>query len=525
MSYSASRPRSGGGTLDKAILAIEKVGNKLPHPFWLFVILAFAVVLLSHWLANLGTSVTYMAASSKAGEMPKEVTVSVKNLLSYEALRPFFSDFVKNYISFPPLGLIIVMMLGIGLVEQTGFISALMRKTILGALPYMVTAVLALVGINANLASDAGIIFTPAIGGAVFKAIGRNPAVGVIAGFAAACGGFTANFFIAGTDALLAGITESAARGMNIVAPTHPLINWFFLMVATITVTIATTLVTEKIIVPLLGDVSSADSSDLEGHKLNDQEARGLRWSLWCGVAAVALLLLLTVPQGAFFRADDGSLLPKSPLLSSVVPILFFLFFALGISYGIGAGSIKSSSDIPKLMQKGLQGSLSFLVVALPAAMFIQLFNDSNLTTVLAVKGAGWLKALNLGGIPLLLLLILLCSVLNLFIVSGSAKWLILAPIFVPMFSMVGFSPALTQIAYRIGDSSTNIISPLSYYIPVVIGLLEQYRAESDQPIGIGTVISLELPYSIAFLICFSVQLIVWYFLRLPLGPGAGLFL
>lgn len=515
-----------GGAFGRFIRGIEVVGNKLPHPFWLFVLLALTVVVLSAFLAASGTSVTYMAASQKVGELPKEVTVPVKNLLSYEAMRPFFADFVKTYISFAPLGLIMVMMLGIGLVEQTGFISALMRKTILGAPPYMVTAVLALVGINANLASDAGIIFTPAIGGAVFKALGRNPAVGIIAGFAAACGGFTANFFVAGTDALLAGITESAAKGMNIVAPTHPLINWFFLFASTVTVTLVTTVVTEKFIVPMLGDEgASRDSSALAEHVVTNEEKRGLRWSLWAGLGTIVLLLVLTVPQGAFFRADDGSLLPRSPLLSSVVPILFFLFFFVGIAYGFGSGTLKTASDVPKLMQNGLQGSLSFLVIALPASMFIQLFNTSNLTTILAVKGAEALEALNLGGIPLLLLFILLCGTLNLFMISGSAKWLILAPIFVPMFSMVGFSPALTQVAYRIGDSSTNIISPLSYYIPVVIGLLEQYRREGDAPVGIGTVLSLELPYSLAFLVCFSLQLILWYVLNLPLGPGAGMFM
>ncbi len=520
-----SRTSAKKSRFEGFIKGVEVVGNRLPHPFWLFVILALTSILLSWVLARSGVSVTYLAASSKAGELPSETTVAVRNLMSYEALRPFFADFVKTYINFAPLGLIMVMMLGIGLVEQTGFISALMRKTILGAPSYMVTAVLAVVGINANLASDAGIIFTPAIGGAVFKALGRNPAVGIIAGFAAACGGFSANFFIAGTDALLAGITESAAKGMGIVAPTHPLINWYFMIAATITVTVVTTVITEKFTVPMLGDGGPKDASYLAEHAVKAEENRGLRWALWTTALSLALLFLLTLPQSSFFRAADGSILPRSPLLSSVVAILFFLFFFVGIAYGFGAGTLRKASDVPRLMQDGLQGSLSFLVVALPAAMFIQLFNASNLTTVLAVKGAAALKALNLGGIPLLLMFIVLCSFLNLFMISGSAKWLILAPIFVPMFSMVGFSPALTQIAYRIGDTTTNIVSPLSYYIPVIIGLLEQYRKEGDEPVGIGTIISLEIPYSLAFLVCFSLQVIVWYLLNLPLGPGTGLFM
>lgn len=509
---------------EKFIKGIEIVGNMLPHPFWLFVYLSLIVLGLSYYLSEAGVSVTYMAA--KAGEAPKETTVAVLNLLSFAEMRKFMAGFVSTYVNFAPLGLIIVMTLGIGLVEQSGMISALMRKTILGAPSYMVTAVLALVGINSNLASDAGIIFTPVIGGAVFKALGRNPWVGIIAGFAAASGGFTANFFIAGTDALLAGITQSAAQGMNVPGPTHPLINWYFMAVATIVVMFVTTWVTEKFTVRVLGDSAhDKDSDELLKHAVTPEENRGLRFSAVMAVLVIGVLLYLILPEGSFFRADDGTIVPRSPFLSSIVAILFFLFFFVGIAYGFGAGTIKKMDDVPKLMQKGLSGGLSFMVVVLPAAIFVQLFNASRLTTVLAVNGAHWLERMNLGGIPLLIMFILLCTFINLFITSGSAKWLILAPIFVPMFSIVGFSPALTQVAYRIGDSSSNIISPLSYYVPVIIGLLEQYRSDPDTKVGIGTVISLEMPYTIAYLICFTALLIAWYLLGIPLGPGASALL
>ena len=262
------------------------------------------------------------------------------------------------------------------------------------------------------------------------------------------------------------------------------------------------------------------DESFLKEHAVTPAEKRGLRCAMVALVLTIGLLLYLTVPQGAFFRADNGTLVPSSPLLSSIVAILFVIFFVVGTAYGIGAGTIKTASDIPKLMQKGMAGAVSFLVVALPAACFVYLFNMSNLTTILSVKGAEGLEALHLGGVPLLICFILLCSFINLFMISGSAKWLILAPIFVPMFSLVGFSPALTQVAYRIGDSTTNIISPLSYYVPVVIGLLEQYKKESDPPVGIGTVISLSMPYSLAFMAGMTLMLIVWYLVGLPLGPG-----
>lgn len=517
---SMEKRKTGG--FEKFIKWIEVVGNKLPHPFWLFVYLSIIVVVLSFFLSKAGVSVTYMAAG-RGGAAAKETTVAAVNLMSYGSMRAFLSNFVKTYVNFAPLGLIMVMTLGIGLLEQSGLISAFMRKTILGAPSWAVSATLAVIGINANLASDAGIIFTPAIGGAVFKALGRNPWVGVITGFAAGCGGFTANFFVAGTDALLAGITESVVKGMNIDAPTHPLINWYFLIVATVVLTAATTIITEKFTVRVLGDTTGPISAeDLAEHAVTADENRGLRWAAIVALLYLLLLLAMTVPQGSFFRnPENGTLVPSSPLLSGIIAILFFFFFFTGIAYGVGAKVMKKMDDVPKLMQKGLAGGLSFFVVVLPAAIFVQLFADSNLTTILAVKGAAGLTAMRLGGIPLLLMFILLCTFVNLFMISGSAKWLILAPIFVPMFSVIGFSPALTQMAYRIGDSSTNIISPLSYYMPVIIGLMEQYRPQgSDQEVGIGTVISLAMPYSMAYLACFTLQLVVWYLLKLPLGPG-----
>ena len=516
------------GLFEKFIHAIEVIGNKFPHPFWLFVVLSLVLLGLSYWLGEKGISVTYMVG--KAGEAPKETTVSVVNLLSYPAMRTFLADFVKTYVNFAPLGLILTMMLGIGIVEQTGMISALMRKTILGAPRMLVTAVIAIVGINANLASDAGIIFTPVIAGAVFKALGRNPWIGVAAGYAAGAGGFTANLFVAGTDALLSGITTTAIEGVPYIpadTPTHPLINWYFMMAGTVVLTFLTVWVTERYIVKMLGDNDTGlDAEALKQHAVTPAENRGLLFALFALIAYIAIIVWLTYPEGSLFRNPaDGSILPKSPLLSSVMPLLFGLFFVVGIAYGIGAGVIKKGEDVPKLMSKGLVGSTGFMVVVLPASLFVALFRMSHFDTVLSVTGAEFLKSMNLGGIPLLVLFIILVTFLNMFMISGSAKWLILAPIFVPMFAGVGFSPALTQVAYRIGDSTTNIISPLSYYLPVMIGLLEQYKPKEDTEVGIGTVISMAMPYSIFYLIGFTLLLVVWYMLGLPLGPATPVIL
>ena len=516
-----------GGWFGSFINWVEVVGNKLPHPFTLFVILCVVTLVLSFLLSNAGVAVTYMKPPAEVGGDPEQVTVAVKNLLAFEPMRAFLKDFVKTFVNFAPLGLILTMMLGISLLDQTGLMSAAMRKTILGAPPALVTMVLAFVGVNSNLASDAGSVFTATIGGSIFAALGRNPMVGVVAGYAAAWGGFTANLFIAGTEALLGGITAPVAEAMGITAPVHPLMNWYFMIVATFVITFVTTWVTEKFIVRRLGDTSGEmmiDKGSLKEHELTPAEERGLKGALVGLAIFLVIMLALCLPQGAFFRNEDGGFLPKSPLIDSIMPIIFFLFMFVGVGYGIAAGTIKSEKDIPRYMAQGIESIVGFLVVCLPASLFINLFNSSNITTVLAVTGAEVLQAMNLGGIPLAVMFIILCAFINLFIVSGSAKWMILAPIFVPMFSVVSFSPALTQLAYRIGDTSTNIISPLSPYIPVILALLTKFNPQKEE-VGIGTYISLMIPYSLAFMVVLTLQLIIWMVLNLPAGPGVGLYL
>lgn len=502
--------------------AVEKGGNKLPHPFTIFVILIVAIMVLSTLLSKMGVSAEYMKfGKDGAGKLTK---VTVENLLSVASLRALITDFVKTYINFAPLGLVMVMMMGIGVCEQTGLISAAMRKSILGAPSFMVSLVLAFVAINANIASTAGTFFAITVGGAIFKALGRNPRIGMITGFAGASGGFSANLLIAGTDSLLAGITDQAAKAGHVVGPTNPLINWYFMIVATFALTFAIAFVTEKVVSKSLGEEVSADSAALEEHKITPEENRGLKWAGIATLVCIALILIATIPSNGLLRNEKGGILPKSPLIDGIVTIIFLVFVVVGIAYGIGAGKIKSERDIPKLMQKGLSGSISFIVLSLPAAVFIDLFEKSNLTTILAIKGGHLLERLGLNGVPLMILFILLVALTNLFMTSASGKWLILAPIFVPMFAKVGFTPALTQALYRIGDSGTNIISPIASQIPMLLGLFELYgKQEGEDKIGFGSILSLTLPYSIAILLTFTVLIVIWYLIGLPLGPGAYL--
>ncbi|MGL4988800.1 MAG: AbgT family transporter, partial [Cetobacterium sp.] len=382
---------------------------------------------------------------------------------------------------------------------------------------------LVFVGINASIASDAGLLFTPTIGAAIFKSLGRNPWIGIIAGYAAASGGISASLFVSGSDIVLSGITESAASGIINKGNISPLMNWYFMVAATLVLTVVLTIFTEKFLVKVIGDTkNSQNEKEKSKYELTSLEKKGLRYTGVAFLFYIGIILYLSIPNSSFFRNDSGSFLPKSPLLSSILPLLFFLFFILGSAYGVGAKKIKTLTEIPKMMQKQMIGITGVLVTMLPASMFVYLFGVSKLAIIIAVNGADIIKKLDIGGIPLILLLVLLCTTLNLFMGSASAKWLILAPIFVPLFSMVGFSPALTQVAYRIGDGASNIISPIASAVPLIIGLLEQYKPEgSDKKVGVGTIIALELPFTFVLILTQVLMLIIWYMFDIPLGPGA----
>lgn len=509
------------GKMNGFINGVEKVGNKLPHPFWLFTIFSLITMVLSFLLSKSGTSVDYMTSVDGKLEMTQ---VSVVNLLTFDYMREFIPNLIKNYITFPPLGVVLVMMMGVALIEQTGLLNAFIKKLMIGAPDYLITAILVFVGINSSIASDAGILFTPAIGAAIFASLGRNPWAGIIVGYAAASGGLSASLFISNSDVLLAGITESVATGMNIEGSTTPVMNYYFMAAMTILLTIFITLVAEKFLIKYLGnDGNRTFNKDASIVELSDLERKGLKYSGYGFILFIAIMLILTLPKNAFFRNENGGFLPKSPLISSVMPIIFMFFFIVGTLYGIGAKTITKSSDIPKHIQEELKGMTSIFPTMFTASMFVTLFNASKLATILAVHGSNWLQSLQIPSVLLIILLILLCTFLNLFIGSSSAKWLILAPIFVPMFAMMGFSPALTQVAYRIGDGATNIISPIAGAVPVILGLLEDYKPDNyEKEIGLGTMISLELPFTFTLLIVQTISLIIWFVLGIPLGPGAG---
>lgn len=515
----------------KFIKVVERVGNKLPHPFILFGYFILITLVVSYILSKVGFEASYLV-EGKAGEGAKTVLVQVVNLLTFSEMREALINLPDIYVTFPALKIVLIMMMAIGFLESTGFFNALMRRYLLNAPKSLITAALVFVGVNASVMSDAGTILSLTIGGVLFASLGRNPKLGIILGFAACSGGFTANIFVAGTDALLAGITEQAMEGMGVDMSISPLCNYYFMAASTVFLTISLTFVTEKFIVKLMPDekVINNDANLLEEYKLKPEEHRGLRYSFYGLLIFIAVMLVLCLPQGAFFRNEAGEFLPKSPLLSAIVPILFFLFCSIGIGFGIGIGKIKSLKDLPQCLQSGVSKAVPLLVTTLTSALFLHLLNRSNIFKILAIKGSFILKSANVGPLPLLLMVVFITTLINPFMTSGSTKWILLSPMIVPMFTLLNISPAFAQLAFRIGDSATNIISPAQHAIPVILGLMAQYDLErgkkpGESEAGFGTIFSLTLPYSMTILFTMVFMMVVWYFLELPIGPASYLYI
>lgn len=504
----------------KCLDIIEFVGNKFPTPFVLFALLGVVVLVISALFD--GVTASYI------GKEGKNVNVHIVSLLNPDGLRFILTSMVDNFIKFPPLGLVVVMMLAMGLAESTGFVSALVRKIMLGVPSWAITATIFLVGINGNLASDASMVFVPAAAAAVYASMGRNPILGMSVAFAATAAGFSANFLPAGTDALIAGITQSAIGNIASTANVsiHPMINYYFMSSSVVMLTVVGTIVAEKVVAPRLNKLQINEIQvDVAEQNLTAEEKKGLKYAGYAAIAYIVILLALTLPEFGWLRdPKTHELIPKSPFISSIIPLLFLFFFTIGTAFGVGKGLIKNEKDVSKFLANGLQGSLSFIVTAFSAAQFVAWFNKTNLATVIAVKGSEFLQSLDFTGFTLVVSLILLSAFVDLFVISGSAKWVVLAPIFVPMFGLLGYDPALTQAAYRIGESSVNSVTPLNYYVPVMLGIMARYMKPGEK-IGMGTLMATQIPYALAFLVGWIIWLFIFMMFDLPLGPGAHIYL
>ena len=504
---------------NRCLNGIERVGNGLPHPVVLFAIFALAVVIISAVCAALGVSATGKLVSG--GEL-KETTVTAVSLLTKEGLAYMFTTAVNNFTTYAPLGMVLVAMLGVGVAEQSGMINTLLKNVVRVTPKKLLTPMIVFLGIMSNVASDAGYVILIPLGAMMFRACGRHPIAGLAAAFAGVSGGFSANLVVGTLDPLLAGISEAAAVMVDSAYKVQVMGNYFFMCASTVLLTILGTIITDKVVEPRLGTYSG----ELEGDEdeslitVTDKEKKSLRNAGIAALIFVGLIVAACIPADSFFRNADGQLLGNTPLINSIVVLIALLFFIPGTVYGLSVGTFKDNKDVANAMGKAMSSMGAFLALAFVSAQFIKYFEYTKLGTIIALSGAAFLKSINIGLIPLAVIFVIFSAFMNLFMGSASAKWNILAPVFVPMFMLMGYSPELCQLIYRIGDSCTNIITPMMTYYAVIIIFAQRY----DKKAGIGTITATMLPYSVCFLICWTIFMIIWLTAGLPIGIATSIF-
>jgi aminobenzoyl-glutamate transport protein len=448
--------------------------------------------------------------------------VATVNLLSTEGLQRMLTELTRNFLAYPPLGISLACLMGIGIAEYSGLMGAMLRLVVLASPRALITPMVVFAGVMSNAGSEVGYVLLIPLAAALFHALGRHPLLGLAAAFAGVSGGYSANLLVGSVDVLLAGLSEAAAR---IVDPTYQVTavaNWYFMAVSTFVVTGAGTWVTEKIVAPRLGDYRG-DARREELKPLDPREKRGLWAAAGVTVLLTAVVLAGVLPAGGFLINPKNPDFAQSAFMVGLVTFIFLYGLLPGIAYGVAAGTIKSDHDVMAGMTQTMKSMASFIVLAFFAAQFISYFNWTNLGIITAVSGAEFIQHLGLQNQPTLLMiaLVLFAATVNILISSASAKWALLAPVFVPMFMLLGYSPEMVQGAFRVGDSVTNIITPLMSYFPLILTFLHKY----DPKAGIGTLIATMLPYSVVFLITWVLLLIGWIALGQPMGPGAPLFL
>ncbi|NIG74532.1 AbgT family transporter [Klebsiella sp. Ap-873] len=491
--------------------AIEKAGNRLPEPALIFFYFLLVVMGLSAALSQLEFDIVNPVTQQ---------AVQVNNLLSAEALTHTLSTMVTTFTSFAPLGIVLVAMLGVGVAESSGFINVALKKMLRVTPKKLLTPMLIFVAMFSHVAADAGYVLVIPLGAIIFMSAGRHPLVGIAAAFSGVSGGFAANMVPTGNDALLQGFTQAAAQLLDSTYTVNTLCNLFFGIGSTLLITLVGWWVTEKIVEPRVSKmaVDGDFKHDEDMSSVTPEESRAFRRAGLVMLLSLLGLATAAWPESSTLRSPAGALTDfGAPVMKSIVPLIFLIFILPGIVYGFAAGTFKSGKDVIGAMNDSMSKMGSYMVMAFFCALFIKAFSDSNIGTLVALAGADGLKAMALPGEATIIGMVLLTALVNLLIGSASAKWALLSPIMVPMLMAVGISPELTQAAFRIGDSSTNIITPMMVFFPLIVIYCQRYVKGA----GVGTLVSMMMPYSIAFLVSWSLFLLVWWGLEMPLGVAA----
>lgn len=541
-SNTASESKSGGGFLG----IIERVGNKVPHPAIIFLGLIVLVIVLSHILYLFGVSVTaqvaeptpievtpYYVGGSIAPEIVvppgayaqqnyeiKPETFAIQSLLTIEGIRYLFTSFVSNFAAFSVVAVVFVSMIGVGVAEEAGLMGALIRKLVKVAPAWALTFIIVFIGALSNIATDAGYLILIPLGAAAFLSVKRHPLAGIAAAFAGVSAIFAVNALITPLDALLTEVTNEAIQIASPGTSITIVSNLYFAAASTLLIAIVATVITERMIEPRLGTYQGTpETSDDKGNGELDPaaEARGLRFTLIGLVASLVVIALLTLPPGAPLRdPQTGAIIGTSPFMDSIIFLITAVFLVMGIAYGIGAKTIKNSVDVINGIVKTFASLAGLVFILLIISQFIAYFNYSNLPNVIAVWLANILEQLSIGPIPLLIGFILVIALLDIIIPNSLPKWAIFAPIFIPLFMRLGVAPQTVLAAYRIGDSPLNVITPLMVYLPFIVIVAQRYQKEA----GLGTIISLMLPYTGILLVVWILFFVIWFVLGIPLGPG-----
>jgi aminobenzoyl-glutamate transport protein len=523
MTSSSTATKSSLG--DRILTKIEVAGNKLPEPFALFL-----------WLILItGVISTAMAWADVEVRVPgsDEGPIIIRGLFTGEGLTWLTTNLGANYVGFPPLQTVLTILLAVGVAEKTGMLAAVVRVCFGSAPRWLLPYVVGLVGVTGSIMADSAFIVIPPLAAMVFKAAGRHPVAGLLGGFAAVGAGYSTALVPTSLDALFAGITTGVMESLPGIETTavNPVSNYYFNIVAALLLGAICGLIIDKILEPRMwrqdvpqeqtGAKAAEDDEEEVRSELTADESRALRWSLIAAGVLTVVVLASTLVPASPWRNADGGFLPESPLLDSVVFLVFAYFMVMGVVFGAVVGTVSGIKDVVTMMGGALTDMMSFLVLAFVLGQFIALFAWTGIGSWIAVRGAEGLEGIGLTGFPAVLGFILLASILNLFIVSGSSMWTLMGAVFVPLFALLGLEPAFTQAAFRVGDSATQIITPLNPYMIVLLGLLRRYEPEA----GLGTAIARLIPFVIPFWLAWATLVGIWYFADLPLGPGNGIFL
>ncbi|QQN36808.1 p-aminobenzoyl-glutamate transporter [Rahnella aceris] len=484
---------------------VERVGNKIPNPFLLFVYLIAVLMVASAVISWLNIT----AVNPTNGEV-----IHVKNLLSVEGIQWILPNVIKNFSGFTPLGSILALVIGAGLAERVGLLKSLMYKMASKVNARYASYMVIFIAFFSHISSDAALVVMPPLGALIFLAVGRHPVAGLLAAIAGVGCGFTANLLIVTTDVLLSGLSTEAAKAINPAVQVSVIDNWYFMAASVILLTIVGAILTDKFVEPRLPVYHGERNEEMK--KLTPEQNRGLMASGIAALVFIALVALLVVPEAAPLRnPKTGGIIP-SPFIQGIVPLIILFFFVISVPYGMVTKQIRSASDVPDLLVDPMKSMAGFIVMVFPLSQFVAFFNWSNMGKFMAIGLTDVLENLGMTGIPAFLGLIFLSALLCMFIASGSAIWSILAPIFVPMFMLLGFHPAFAQIVFRVADSSVIPLAPMSPFVPLFLGFLQRYNKEAK----LGTYYSLVLPYPIVFFVVWLLMLVGWYLLGLPIGPG-----